>query len=41
MVTNVLGQPLVSFYLQWDEVRRQLTTRLGREFSLVELLLTA
>jgi uncharacterized protein YuzE len=41
LITNVLGQPPVSFYLQWDEARHHLITRLGREFSLAELLLAA
>lgn len=41
VITKLLNQPPLSFYLQLGEDQRHLTTRLGREFSLPELLLAA
>jgi uncharacterized protein YuzE len=41
VITKLLNQPPLSFYLQLGEDQRHLTTRLSREFSLPELLLAA
>jgi hypothetical protein len=41
LVKELLSQPPVSFYLQIGQDGRNLTTRLGREFSLADLLLAA